>query len=45
MHSESLNDCLEVGMNYMLLIFDTLFRFCLNYVATAADIEKAFQQI
>ena len=44
-HNKSLNDCLEVGKNYMPLIWDTLVRFRLNSVAMTADIEKAFHQI
>ena len=44
-HDKSLNDCLEVGMNYMPLIFDTLVRFRLKSVAMTADVEKAFHQI
>ena len=44
-HNKSLNDRLEVGKNYMPLIFDTLVRFRLKSVAMTADVEKAFRQI
>ena len=38
----SLNDCLEVGDNYIPLIFDMLLKFRRNTVDLTADIEKAF---
>ena len=38
----SLNDCSEVGENYILHIFEMLSRFRWNSVALTADIEKAF---
>ena len=38
----SLNDCLEVGDNYIPLIFDMLLKFRWNTVGLTADIEKAF---
>ena len=41
----SLNDRLEIGENYMPLLFDTLVRFRTHKVALTADIEKAFLQI
>lgn len=41
----SLNDRLEVGGNYMPLLFDTLIRFRTHSIAITADIEKAFLQI
>ena len=41
----SLNECLELGDNYMPPLFDTLLRFCLHCIAITADIEKAFLQI
>lgn len=41
----SLNDRLEVGGNYMPLLFDTLIRFRTHPIAITADIEKAFLQI
>ena len=40
-----LNDRIEVGKNYMPLIFDTLVRFSLKSVAMTADVEKAFHKI
>ena len=41
----SLNDRLEIGENYMPLLFDTLVHFRTHKVALTADIEKAFLQI
>ena len=41
----SLNDCLQLGENYMPSLFDTLLRFRVHAVAMTADIEKAFLQI
>eukprot|EP00794_Sanderia_malayensis_P015519 gene15519-biopygen11979 len=43
--SPSLNDRLEIGTNYMPLLFDTLIRFRMKPIAMTADIEKAFLQI
>ena len=44
-NSLSLNDRLEVGDNYMPLLFDTLLRFRVHKIAITADIEAAFLQI
>ena len=41
----SLNDCLEVGENYIPHIFEMLTRFRWNLVALTADIEKAFLMV
>ena len=41
----SLNECLELGDNYMPPLFDTLLRFRLHCIAITTDIEKAFLQI
>ncbi|XP_065068368.1 uncharacterized protein LOC135693738 [Rhopilema esculentum] len=41
----SLNDCLQLGDNYMPSLFDTLLRFRAHSVAMTSDIEKAFLQI
>ena len=41
----SLNECLELGDNYMPPLFDTLLRFRLHCIAITADIEKTFLQI
>ncbi|XP_065062963.1 uncharacterized protein LOC135689604 [Rhopilema esculentum] len=41
----SLNECLELGDNYMPPLFDTLLRFRSHAIAIIADIEKAFLQI
>ncbi|XP_065067449.1 uncharacterized protein LOC135693012, partial [Rhopilema esculentum] len=41
----SLNECLELGDNYMPPLFDTLLRFRSHAIAITADIEKAFLQI
>ena len=41
----SLNDCLEVGENYILHIFEMLTRFRLNFVALTTDIEKALLMV
>lgn len=38
----SSNDCLEVGDNYIPLIFDMLLKFRWNPVGLTADIERAF---
>ena len=43
--SPSLNECLEVGGNFMPLLFDTLVRFRSQPIAITADIEKAFLQV
>ena len=43
--SPSLNECLEVGGNFMPLLFDTLVCFLSQPIAITADIEKAFLQI
>ena len=43
--SPSLNDRLEIGNNYMPLLFDTLIRFRMKPLAITADIEKAFLKI
>ena len=43
--SPSLNECLEVGGNFMPLLFDTLVRFRSQPIAITADIKKAFLQI
>ena len=43
--SVSFNDRLEIGKNYMPLLFDTLLRFRMHSVALTADIAKAFLQI
>ena len=41
----SLNDCLEVGENYIPHIFEMLTRFLWNFVALTAHIEKAFLMV
>ena len=41
----SLNDCLEVGENYIPHIFDMLSKFRWNAVALTADMEKAFLMV
>ncbi len=41
----SLNDILEIGNNYMPLLFDTLVRFRIKPIALTADIQQAFLQI
>ena len=41
----SLNDCLEVGENYIPHIFKMLTSFHWNSVALTADIEKAFMMV
>ena len=41
----SLNNCLEVGENYIPHIFETLSKFRWNFVAVTADIEKAFLMV
>ena len=41
----SLNDCLEVGENYILHIFEMLTRFRWNFVTLTADIERAFLMV
>ena len=41
----SLNDCLDVGENYIPHIFDMLARFRWNAVGLTADIEKAFLMV
>ncbi len=43
--SLSLNDRLDVGNNYMPLLFETLLRFRVHATAVTADIEAAFLQI
>ena len=40
-----MNDKLELGSNYLPLLFDTLIRFRLKQVALQADIQAAFVQI
>lgn len=40
-----INDCLEVGGNYIPHDFDMLAKFCWNAVALNADIEKAFLMV
>ena len=42
---QSLNDCLEVGENYIPHIFEMLTRFRWNLVALTEDIEKAFLMV
>ncbi len=44
-NERSLNDCLDNGPNYILLIFDMLIKFRSNRVALTADIEKAFLMV
>ncbi|PFX11629.1 hypothetical protein AWC38_SpisGene24559 [Stylophora pistillata] len=44
-NERSLNDCLEVGENYIPHIFKMLTRFRWNFVALTADIEKAFLMV
>lgn len=41
----SLNDCLEVGDNYIPHIFDMLTKFRWNAIGLTADIEKAFLMV
>ena len=41
----SLNDCLEVGPNYIPHIFDLLTKFRCNPIGLSADIEKAFLNV
>ena len=41
----SLNDCLEVGPNYIPHIFDLLTKFRCNAIGLSADIEKAFLNV
>ena len=41
----SLNDCLEVGLNYIPHIFDLLTKFRYNAIGLSADIEKAFLNV
>ena len=41
----SLNERLEMGENFMPLLYDTLIRFCTKPIVPTADIEKAFLQI
>ena len=43
--SSSLNECLEMGPNYVPQILDLLINFRVNSIALTADIEKAFLQI
>ncbi len=43
--SPSLNEQLEVGQNYMPLLFDTLVRFRMKEIGLTADVEAAFLQI
>ena len=40
--SFSLNECLEIGPNYVPQIFDSLINFRANPIALTADIEKAY---
>ena len=44
-NSLSLNDRLEVGYNYMPLLFDTLLIFRVHKIAITSGIEAAFLQI
>ena len=41
----SLNDCLEIGPNFIPHLFDMLIRFRSNPIALTADIEKAFLMV
>ena len=41
----SLNDCLEVGPNLILQLFDVLVKFRSDPIALTADIEKAFLMV
>ena len=41
----SLNDCLEVGLNYIPHIFHLLTKFCCNAIGLSANIEKAFLNV
>jgi len=41
----SLNDCLQVGPNYIPQLFDVLLKFRWNSIALTADIEKAFLMV
>ncbi len=43
--SHSINDRLEIGQNYMPLLFDTLIRFRMKPTALTTDVEKAYLQI
>ncbi len=40
-----MNECLEVGDNFMLSFFDTIIRFRYHSIGITADVEKAFLQI
>ena len=42
---QSLNDCLETGLNYTPYLFDMLVRFRSNPITITADIEKAFLMV
>ena len=41
----SLNDCLEVGENYIPHVFDQIGKFRWNAIGLTGDIEKAFLQV
>lgn len=41
----SLNDCLEVGENYIPHVFDQLTKFRWNAIGITGDIEKAFLMV
>lgn len=40
-----LNDCLEIGDNYILYVFDMLISFWSNLVGFMVDIEKVFLMV
>lgn len=39
------NDCLEVGLNYILYIFYLLIKFCCNVIGLLVNIEKVFLNV
>jgi len=41
----SLNDVLKTGPNYILMLLNTLLKFCTHPVALVAEIEKAFLMV
>ena len=41
----SLNDCLEIGQNYIPHVFDQIIKFRWNAIGLTGDIEKAFLQV
>ena len=41
----SLNDCLEIGENYIPHVFDQIIKFRWNAIGLTGDIEKAFLQV